>query len=96
METGVKRGSQMDKKPRILIVDDDDSTRRTLRMIFGREGYQTTEAATGREALAVAGRQPADLVLLDIRLPDMEGVELLAPLKALDPDMVVMIVTGNA
>ncbi|MCJ7739340.1 MAG: response regulator, partial [Anaerolineae bacterium] len=86
----------MSEKSRILIVDDDDSTRRTLRMIFGREGYETTEAATGREALTVAGRQPADLVLLDIRLPDMEGVELLAPLKALDPDMVVMIVTGNA
>jgi signal transduction histidine kinase len=90
------RESQMNEKPHILIVDDDDNTRRTLRMIFGREGYETTEAASGREALAVAKRQPADLALLDVRLPDMLGVELLAPLKALDPDIVVMIVTGNA
>ena len=86
----------MNEKPRILIVDDDDNTRKTLRMILGTKGYETTEAASGREARTVAGRQRPDLALLDVRLPDMLGVELLAPLKALDPDIVVIVVTGNA
>ncbi len=80
----------------ILIVDDDESTRQTLTLILGKQGYVTETAGTGQEALAKAWAQCFDLTLLDLRLPDVEGVELLAPLKALRPDMAVLMITGYA
>ena len=86
----------MDEKESILIVDDDESTRIGLKLIFDRKGYETAMAGTGREALGKAHRRFFNGVLLDIRLPDMEGVELVAPLKEMHPDMVVIMVTAYA
>jgi diguanylate cyclase (GGDEF)-like protein/PAS domain S-box-containing protein len=87
---------EMDERKRILIVDDDESTRRSLRLIFEKKGYETELAGTGREAIEKAQGEFFNLALLDIRLPDMEGIELLAPLKELHPDMAVILVTGHA
>ncbi|MGA9347446.1 MAG: response regulator [Anaerolineae bacterium] len=81
---------------RILIADDDESTRRSLRLIFEKMGYETETAGTGREAIEKAQGSFFSLALLDIRLPDMEGTELLAPLKETNPDMAVILVTGYA
>jgi light-regulated signal transduction histidine kinase (bacteriophytochrome) len=86
----------MNQKESILIVDDDESSHRSLTLIFGRKGYETETAATGREAIDKAQRRFFNLALLDIKLPDMEGLELLAPLKHLHPDMVVIMVTAYA
>jgi signal transduction histidine kinase/DNA-binding response OmpR family regulator len=86
----------MDEKEIILIVDDDESTRRSLRLIFERMGYKTETAGTGREALEKAQARFFNTTLLDIKLPDMEGIELLAPLKELHPDMVVIMITAYA
>jgi len=86
----------LDKKPSILIVDDDESTCRTLSLIFGKKGYETETAGTGREALEKAQQRFFNLALLDIKLPDMEGVELLAPLNIMHPDMMMIMVTGHA
>lgn len=82
--------------PHILIVDDDASTRRTLTMIFEKHGHQVTTAARGQEALEIADRETIDLALLDLRLPDMEGVELLTPLRRLHPDIAIVVATGYA
>ena len=80
----------------ILIVDDDESTRASLRLVFRRRGYEIEEAETGRAALEKARARFFNLTLLDIGLPDMEGIELVAPLKEMHPDMVVILVTGYA
>jgi len=80
----------------ILIVDDDESICRSLALILGKKGYQTETASTGEEALAKAKEGSFSVALLDIRLPDMEGVELLKPLQKIHPDIVMFIITGYA
>jgi len=91
-----KTEEEMDEKQGILIVDDDESTLLTLALIFDNMGYETETALTGREALEKARERFFNLALLDIKLSDMEGVELLAPLKKMHPSMVVIIITGHA
>ncbi len=86
----------MTQKPRILIVDDDEGTRRSLTLIFNKKGYETKTAETGKEGIKKAQDGFFNLALLDIKLPDMEGVELLRPLKNLQPDLVPIMVTGHA
>ena len=86
----------MDEKESILIVDDDEVTRRSLSLILDKKGYQTETAGTGREALEKAQERFFNVALLDVKLPDMEGTELLAPLKKMHPDMTVLMITGHA
>ncbi len=86
----------MDEKQSILIVDDDDAARRSLSLILERKGYDVETAATGQEALRKAGQNRFNVTLLDIRLPDVEGIELIAPLKEDHPDMAIVMVTGYA
>jgi len=86
----------MGRKESILIVDDDESTSRTLSFIFRERGYETKTAGTGREALEKTHRRFFNVALLDIKLPDIDGVKLLAPLKKIHPDMVVVMITAYA
>ncbi len=86
----------MYEKDSILIVDDDESTCRTMSLILGRKGYDVETAATGRDGLEKAQGRFFNLALLDIKLPDMEGIELLKPLKEMCPDMAEIIVTAYA
>jgi signal transduction histidine kinase/DNA-binding response OmpR family regulator len=86
----------MAETERILIVDDDESTRKSLKLVFDKRGYETETAGTGREALEKAQERPFNLALLDLRLPDEEGVELLATLKVVQPRIAVIVVTGHA
>jgi PAS domain S-box-containing protein len=88
--------TEMDEKQSILIVDDDESIRRSLALIFDEKGYETETAVTGREAIEKARERFFNLALLDIKLSDMEGVELLAPFKKIHPEMVVIVITGYA
>src|SRR5262245_48782334 len=64
-------------KPRILVVDDEEPIRKTLRMALEYEGYDVAEASSGQEALILIERDPADLVFLDIKMPGMDGLEVL-------------------
>jgi two-component system KDP operon response regulator KdpE len=66
---------------RILVVDDDESIRRTLRINLQARGYDVEEVATGRDALLTLGEAPPDLVILDLGLPDVGGVEVLRRLR---------------
>ena len=86
----------MEEKASILIVDDDENICRSLRLIFEKKGYETETAGMGREALEKAQGRFFSLALLDIRLPDMEGVELLSPLKEMRPEMTVIMITAYA
>lgn len=85
-----------DEAPLILVVDDDSATRRTLSLILEHSNYRVTTAATGDEALTLAAQEPFDLALIDLRLPDVEGVDLLKPLRALHPDITMVMATGYA
>jgi len=86
----------MKGKTRILIVDDDESTCKSLTLIFQKKGYDTETVGTAREALEKVQGRFFNLVLLDIRLPDGTGVELIAPLKETHPDMAVIMITAYA
>ncbi|MFQ5950578.1 MAG: response regulator [Candidatus Geothermarchaeales archaeon] len=84
----------MDEKKSILIVDDDESIRRSLTLVFAKKGYDTETARTGREAIEKTQRRFFNLALLDIRLPDMQGTELLTEMHRDKPRMMKIMVTG--
>ncbi len=86
----------MDEKVSVLVVDDNESTRKSLSLIFRKRGYETETAASGREAMEKVQSRFFNVALLDLKLPDMEGTELLASFKEMYPDMVVIMVTGYA
>jgi DNA-binding response OmpR family regulator len=78
----------------ILIVDDELATRHTLAALLRRTGYRTEEAASGREALERITRQHFDLVILDLKMPEMDGTEVLRTARPLVPDTVFIILTA--
>jgi two-component system response regulator AtoC len=80
-------------RPVILVVDDDPGLRESFRLIL-EEGYDVLEAADGPKALGLLSGNPVDLVLLDIRLPGMDGIEVLERIKALDEGVEVILVTA--
>lgn len=84
----------MDENSRILIVDDDESIRKILSAILEDEGYVVETAENGREAIDKSNEKICNLALIDVRLPDIEGVVLLAKLKETMPRMRKIIITG--
>ena len=84
----------MDKQPRILIVDDDENIRNTLKAILDDEGYVVDTAVTGGEAIQKTQKTAYNVALLDIRLPDMEGVDLLKLIKDSVPRTRKIMLTG--
>jgi PAS domain S-box-containing protein len=90
----IKKNNVIPKKENILIVDDDESTRKTLAFIFNKKGYNVETVGTGHEALEMAQQKSFNLALLDIKLPDIEGIELLVPLKKMHPDMETIMMTA--
>ena len=84
----------MNNETRILIVDDDDTIRSTMKAILEDEGYDVDLAASGKEGVQKAKETSYNIALLDIRLPDMEGVELLRLMKPAVPRTRKIMVTG--
>ncbi len=84
----------MEKQARIILVDDDESIRKTMKTILEDEGYIVDLATTGNEAIEMTQEQNYNIALLDIRLPDMEGVELLKLMKDNVPRTRKIMVTG--
>lgn len=84
----------MASAPRVLIVDDEEHIRKILTVMLSKKGCLTQAAASGQEALDMAGRTGFDAVITDIRMPGMDGLELLARLKAQDPDLIVIVITA--
>jgi DNA-binding NtrC family response regulator len=94
---GVRRltiGSDIDKRPRILIVDDDPGVREVISTILAQAGYAVDTAADGEEAIAKSDLDFYNLALIDYRLPDMAGTKLLTLLRDTTPRMMKVIVTG--
>jgi len=84
----------MNKHARILVVDDDENIRNTMKAILESEGYTVDIAANGMEAIKRSEETAYNVALLDIRLPDMEGVELLKLIKDAVPRTRKIMVTG--
>ena len=80
----------------ILIVDDDESVRNALAGVMKDEGYEVVSAESGKEGIGVLNEMQPSLVLLDIAMPDMDGIETLRRFKEMRPDMPVIMVTGHA
>ncbi len=76
---------------RILIIDDEPSIRRTLREILEYEKYQIEEAGTGMDALTMVNEQEFDVILCDIKMPEMDGIETLEGIKQITESPVIMI-----
>ncbi|WP_342433609.1 response regulator [Neobacillus sp. FSL H8-0543] len=82
------------KKDKILIVDDQFGIRILLNEVFQKEGYQTFLAANGVQALDILNKHNPDLVLLDMKIPGMDGIEILKRMKVIEPDIRVIIMTA--
>jgi DNA-binding response OmpR family regulator len=82
--------------PTILIVDDESAFAGTLADILGTRGYQTLTAPTGEEGAQAVRRTQVDLAIVDMRLPDLTGVEVLARIREHSPRTEVIILTGHA
>jgi two-component system response regulator AtoC len=78
----------------ILVADDDASIRSLLRQLLTDEGYSITEAATGTEVVAQVGESSPDLVIMDVRMPELDGIEALPKVKSASPKTSVLIMTA--
>jgi two-component system response regulator PilR (NtrC family) len=90
------RGLAEGAKPRVLVVDDERSMREMLAIVLRRDGYDVRVVEDGRRALDVLGEGPVDVLLSDIRMPDMTGVEVLRAAKAINRDIVALMMTAYA
>jgi DNA-binding NtrC family response regulator len=83
-----------EKNERILIVDDEENMRRTLSDILRREGYDTTVAATGEEAVELCSKEGFDIVLMDVRMPGISGVEAFRRIRRNKEGVRVILMTA--
>lgn len=81
--------------PRLLLVDDDDSFRTMLRITLVKMGHVVHEARNGREAMVAYEREPLDLVITDLVMPEQEGVETIRKLRHQYPEVKIIAMSGG-
>lgn len=81
-------------KPFILIIDDEDKIRKFLRMPFEKRGYQVSTAATGKQGVELYKKEDPDVIVLDMRLPDSNGMDILGIIMADNPSQIVIMITA--
>src|SRR5687768_7312596 len=81
--------------PKILILDDERSIRTTLREIFEYEKFEVLEATDGQEGIKVIAEEDLDIVLCDIKMPKMDGLEVLAHAQEIKPDLPFVMISGH-
>ena len=81
-------------KEKILVVDDDPGMRDTLEAVLSADDYKVSTAANGKDAIDILERSKFDILLLDLKMPDCKGTELLPKIKKLDPDNIVIMMTA--
>ena len=81
-------------KHKVLIVDDQNGIRILLVEVFSSEGYETFQAANGKAALEIVKMHAPDLALLDMKIPGMDGLEILKHIKQMNPDIKVIMMTA--
>ena len=82
--------------PKILLVDDEERFRSNLKKMLTAEGFEVSEANSGQKALEELVLHAYDVILLDMRMPDMDGLTTLAAIKERHPEPEVIILTGHA
>src|SRR3954453_7244376 len=82
------------RPPRILVVDDERSMRELLAIVLRREGYEVLLAENGRGAIDLLQREPVDILISDIKMPDVSGVEVLRAAKRIDKDILGIMITA--
>jgi two-component system response regulator PilR (NtrC family) len=92
---GKPGASEASEKPRILIVDDEQSMREWMRLLFQRDGFEVLTAEDGIKAREIVTREYVDVVLTDIRMPRLDGVALLKAVRDLAPDALVLMMTAH-
>jgi signal transduction histidine kinase len=93
-ETDAPRADEV--RPRILVVDDEENVIQILQDLLSESPYDVDTASTGEEALEVLGAKSYDLLLTDINLPGVNGIEVVTAAKEADPEIVVIVITGYA
>lgn len=86
------RGTTGDQ--RVLLADDEEDLRETLADLLAHVGYRVTTADSGASAVAAARAHGFDLLLTDLRMPDMDGAETITAIKQIDPTIRVIVITG--
>ena len=86
----------MSGSPRILIVDDETSILDTLRILLKRDGYEVHTAVGGQQGLDALGEVQPDIVLTDIRMPAVSGIDVLNAAREMDPTLPVILMTAQA
>src|SRR3990172_11653066 len=81
---------------RVLVVDDEEDALNACSQILRKEGYEVAIAGSAPRGLELARSRPFDLAVLDIKMPKMDGIELLRMLKRVDPELAVVMITGYA
>ena len=81
---------------RVLVVDDERAIRKFLRAALNAQGYIVYEASNGEEALKAMREKSYDVIILDVRMPEMSGIQVMTELRKLDPFIEVIIMTGYA
>jgi DNA-binding response OmpR family regulator len=89
-------GPSADSAAKLLIVDDEPTVRFSIGELLRQRGYQVGEASSGNEALALLEDMPYDLMVLDLRMPGMSGVEVMRQVRQLRPDLLVIVLTAHA
>jgi CheY-like chemotaxis protein len=88
--------SRVEDAPRILVVDDDAPVRAIAALLLEQVGFRTVQAGSAVEALAVSKLECFDLLLTDVQMPGMDGLELAREMTALHPDLPVVLMSGFA
>jgi response regulator RpfG family c-di-GMP phosphodiesterase len=96
MESLARREENVDEQIRILVVDDQQDLCQTLSEVLSDEGYETSSAGNGETALEMIRKDFYNVVLLDLKLPDIDGMRLLQEFKKVRPESVVVIITAHA
>ncbi|MBD0327156.1 MAG: response regulator, partial [Pyrinomonadaceae bacterium] len=81
---------------KLLIVDDEQGMRQLLTIVFERAGHSVRAAENGRRALELLRAEPAELIISDVKMPDIGGIELLRAARELLPDVAVVMMTAFA
>ena len=85
----------MNQTGRILLVDDESSIRLTLGAMLQRSGYDVTPAESGEKAVTLLEQQPFDMLLTDLKMPGMGGMQVVAEARARQPDIAIIVLTGH-
>jgi DNA-binding response OmpR family regulator len=82
-------------RPRLLLIDDEDAFRETMDKLLTRRGFDVSTASDGAQGMRAVLRGGIEIVILDVKMPGLDGIETLREIKRIQPDLEVIILTGH-